>query len=255
MTDYKEFTDFTEAEREQFTEFKRRMNMQAAQAQVGKLEFNLTEATLDKVTLRKACQDASSLKLGAVCVLPNQVKPCISCLGTNPEVSVIACISYPHGGDSLKTKVDAVKHAIKDGADEVEVTAPIAYVKDGNWNYIKREFKKLKSASKKKALRIDLESPLLTEQELIRLCTLAADCGITSLRLSSESYSADGINGITFNVAETITRVKTAVKDKCTIKADGALTMTDVNTAVEMGAVIIGSKNAPSLAKLILQTA
>ena len=255
MPDYTEISDFTEEEREEFTEFKRRMNLQAAQAQIGKLEYNLTDTTIDKVTLRKACQDATSLKLGAICVLPNQIKPCVNYLGSNPRVSLIACISYPHGGDTFKTKIDAVKHAFRDGADEAEVTAPVSYVKDGNWNYIKREFKKLKSACKNHSLRINIQSPLLNEHEITRLCSLAADCGIPSIRVSTESYSADGLNGISFDIAETISRVKAAVKDKCTIKADGAVTLSDVNTAVDMGAVIIGSKNATALAKLIMQTA
>ena len=251
MSDY---TELTEAEREEFSEFKRRMNLQAAEAQVSKLEYNLTDTAIDKVTLRKACQDANALKLGAICVLPNQVKPCAGYLGSNPQVSLIACISYPHGGDTFKTKIDAVKHAIRDGVDEVEVTAPVSYVKDGNWSYIRREFKKLRSACKNRALRINIESPLLTEQEITKLCGLAADCGITSLRVSTESYSAEGIVGLNFNIAETISKVKSAVKDRCTIKADGAMTLADVNTAVEMGAVVIGSKNAVSLARLMLQT-
>ena len=255
MPDYTDFTDFTEAEREEFTEFKRRMNLQAAEAQIGKLEYNLTDTAIDKLTLRKACQDANVLKLGAVCVLPNQVKPCVSYLGANPSASLIACISYPHGGDTFKTKIDAVKHAIRDGVDEVEVTAPVSYVKDGNWNYIKREFKKLKSACKNRALRVNIESPLLSEQELTRLCNLAAECGISSLRVSTESYSGGGVSAVNFNIAETISKVKSAVKDRCTIKADGAVTLSDVNSAVEMGAVVIGSKNAASLARLILQTA
>ena len=137
-----------ETEKQQFSEFKRKLNLQAAQSQVTKIEYNLTDATVEKATLRRACQDANALKLGALCVLPGLIKTCVSFLGPKPQPMLIACISFPHGGDSTKTKVTAVKNAFKDGADEAEVTAPISFIKDANWSYVKREFKKLKKAAK-----------------------------------------------------------------------------------------------------------
>ncbi|MDE7265598.1 MAG: hypothetical protein K2N52_04920, partial [Clostridia bacterium] len=128
--------NFEEQEKLRYAEFKRKMNLEAACGQVAKLEYNLTDATVEKATLRRACQEAERLKIGAVCVLPNCVKPCVSFLGRDPQVSLIACISFPHGGDTTKMKCALVKQAVKDGVDEAEVTAPIAYIKDGNWGYV-----------------------------------------------------------------------------------------------------------------------
>ncbi|MDE6441246.1 MAG: hypothetical protein K2L12_00650, partial [Clostridia bacterium] len=161
---------------------------------------------------------------------------------------LIACVSFPHGGDSLKTKKSAIKNAIKDGADEVEVTAPISFLKDGNWNYVKRELKKVKRYAGKNTVRINIESALLTAQEVVRVCTLAADCGITTLRTSSGAYNG-GFD------SETLMRVKNAVKDRCVIKADGVSGIAEMNMAVDIGAGIIGCKNATDLARMILQTA
>ena len=237
-----------ETEKQQFSEFKRKLNLQAAQSQVTKIEYNLTDATVEKATLRRACQDANALKLGALCVLPGLIKTCVSFLGPKPQPMLIACISFPHGGDSTKTKVTAVKNAFKDGADEAEVTAPISFIKDANWSYVKREFKKLKKAAKNKVLRINIESPLLTAQEITKICNVAAECGITSLR------SASGALGCGFD-ADTLTLMQNAVKDKCIVKADGVNNIIDMNTAVDMGAGIVGSRNASDLARLILQTA
>ena len=240
-----EQTDDEITEKKLFEDFKRKLNMEAAAAQVTKLEYDLTDATASKAELRRACQEANRLKLGAVCVLPNQVKHCVHFLGKDPQTSLIACISLSHGGETTKVKAAAVKQAVKEGVDEVEVTAPISHIKDGNWSYLKREFKKLKKAAKIRALRINVESEYLTAQELAKVCSIAADCGVTSLRTSSTT----GYDG------ETLTKIKTAVKDKCTVKADGVSTFTEMQTAVDMGAGIIGSKSALDLAYLILKTA
>lgn len=234
-------------ELKQYNEYKRKLNLQTAEAQVSKLEYNLTDATTSKAILKKACQDANSLMLGAVCVLPNAARLCACYLGADPQTSLIACISYPHGGDVTKIKVKAVKEAIKDGVDEVEVTAPISSIKEGDWGYVKREFKALKKATKKSALRINIECNLLTPVELTKVCTVAADCGITSIRTSSGAYGQVGVDAIT--------AIKNVVKDRCTIKADGATTIGDVETALGMGAGIVGSKNAVDLARLILSAA
>lgn len=236
-----------ETELQQFNEYRKKLNLQAAEAQVGKLEYNLIDATISKALLKKACQEANSLRLGAICVLPNSARLCAYYLGSNPQTSLIACISFPHGGDVTKIKVKAVKEAIKDGIDEVEVTAPIAAVKESDWGYVKREFKALKKATKNRALRINIESELLTPVELTKVCTVATDCGITSILITSGFYGSVG--------ADTITSIKNVVKDKCTIKADGASTIRDVETFLSMGAEIVGSKNAPDLARLILKAA
>ena len=78
-------------------------------------------------------------------------------------------------GVSASSLREAVR-ALKDGADEAEVTAPTAHVRENNYAYVKKEFKKLRSASKHKSLRINLECTLLTREEIMRTCTIAADC-------------------------------------------------------------------------------
>lgn len=237
-----------EAEKQQFKDFKHKLNLQAAEGQVAKIEYNLLDAAVEKGTLRRACQDAELLKLGAVCVLPCFVKQCVAFLGQSPHAKLISCVSFPHGGECTKTKVYAVKHSFKDGADEVEVAAPLAFIKDENWSYVKRELKKLKKAGKNKVVRINLESPLLTREELTRLCTLCTECKITCIRISSGAYSY-GFD------ADILSAVTAAVKDKCIVKADGISNISEMNTAVDMGAGIIGSRNAADLARIVLQTA
>ena len=242
-----ETVEMNESELQQFNEYKRKLNLQAAEAQVSKIEYDLLDTTTSKAILKKSCGEANALKLGAICVLPNAVRMCARLLGPDPQTSLIACISYPHGGDTTKIKVKAVKEAIKDGVDEVEVTAPIASIKDGDWGHVKREFKKLKKATKKSALRINIECNLLLPAELTKVCNIAADCGVTSIRTSSGVYGHAR--------SEIITAIKNVVRDKCTIKADGASTLADSETALSMGAGIVGSKNAADIARLILRAA
>lgn len=243
-----QFGTLSQSEKLLYSQFKRKINAEAARAQIKKLEYNLTDISVGLGSLKTACADANSLEIGGVCVLPCFVKPCAAYLGIQRKSLLVACIGYPHGADTTELKVKAVKRAIADGADEVEVTVPIAHIREGNYAYVRRELKKLRSAAKKRALRIDAECSLLTKQEILRVCALAADCGVNSVKTSSGAFGGG-------NEIEMITDIKTAVKDKCTIKAEGVATVLEMSSAIDMGASVIGSKAAAEVARTILAAA
>ncbi len=244
-----DFSDYKKNEARLYEEFRRKINLQAAYAQIKKIEYNLADITTGLSALKSACTDATNLQLGGVCVAPSFVKPCSVFLGAaaKRKSSLIACISYPNGGDTTEIKVKAVKRAIKDGADEVEVTAPIAQIRDGNFQYVKRELKKLRRAVKNRSLRISADCSLLTKHDIMRLSIIAAECHVNSVKTSSGGYGGEE--------GQTIADVRSAVKDKCTIKAEGVSSVTELSEAVDMGAGVVGSKNAPSVARYILAAA
>lgn len=239
---------FSDSEKLLYSQFKRKINAEAARSQIKKLEYDLANVKSGINVLKSACADANSLELGAVCVLPCFVKNCSAYLGEQRRCGLVACISSPHGGDATQIKVKAVKRALNDGADEVEVTAPVAHIRDGNFSYVKKEFKKLRKAVKHKSLRIDLECNLLSREQVVRVCNIAADCGVNSIKTSSSAFTGG-------NEIERVGEIKSAVKDKCTIKAEGVATVLEMSSAIDMGASVIGSKNAADVARAILTAA
>jgi deoxyribose-phosphate aldolase len=236
-----------ENEIQRFAEFKKKLNTDAAQATISRLELEMYDTSISKEVLKNNCREANAKKLGAVCVLPCNVKPCVSFLGSDPDCALITCISYPYGGDTTAVKVTAVKRAIKDGVDEVEVTAPVSYIRDGNWGYFKRELKKLKKFSKKRQVRINIPYSLFAVQDIPKICTTIADCGITAIRISFP-ISGEPVNN------ELITKVCQAVKDKCSVKVDGFTTCENVKLAQTMGVSNFGSKYALDLATQIFNS-
>lgn len=233
----------TEEEQKQFLEFKRLRKEQEAKAKVAKLEYDSLSPYIEKSVIKQLCTDANRLGLGGIVVLPSMVKPCVLLLGNDPKCGVIAAISYPHGGDVTEVKAAAVKRAVKDGVDEVEVCAPTAFLKEGNLAYFKRECKKLKRAVKIRALRICLDAAALTEQEIVRAATCAADCGVNALRITGAPST------------ELIRKLKSAVKDKVGLKLDCGENAADYEQAVALGATSVSCKCAVELATLMLYEA
>lgn len=243
MQDIKDYQDIADTantpdDEAAFKEFKRMKREEEARANVAKIECDCLSPYSDKAVLRETCRNAEGLALGAVVALPAYVKPCVAFLGRDPKCSLIAAISYPHGMDTTEIKVAAVKRAVKDGVDEVEVYAPVQLIKDGNHAYFKRECKKLKKAAKNRSVRAVFECSLLDAAALIKACAVAADAGIHCVRLNG----ADG---------EIVSKVKQAVRGKCLIKADCANSLASFANFCVMGADYVNSKSACELASLI----
>lgn len=233
----------TKEEEKQFLEFKRMKRVEEAVGKVAKLECDCLYPLADRATLKQLCRDADMRALGGIVVFPAHVKPCVGYLGSDPKCSLIAAISYPYGGDTTDVKVAAVKRAIKDGIDEAEVYAPVSIIRDGNFAYFKRECKKLRKASKGRAVRVVLDTQLLSATELIKACSAAADAGVNVIRL----------NGATD--ADMLVRVKHAVKDKCIIKTEGAENAASFENAISLGSSLVSCKCAVELATLLLSQA
>jgi deoxyribose-phosphate aldolase len=227
----------------EFKEFKRLKRIEEAKALIARIECDSLSSCTDKPTLKGLCKQLNKIGAGAIVVLPSMVKPCVSFLGEDPACALIAAISYPHGGDVTETKVAAVKRAVKDGVDEVEVYAPLAIIKDGNTSYFKRECKKLKKAAKTRAVRMVFDCDLLTEGELVKACIICADCGIDLIRLD--------------NCVDTglLARVKSAVKDRCLFKAGGCENFADFQQWVVVGANSVCVSQPESMASLIMSNA
>ena len=229
-------------ELEQFEQFKKIKLIEQTRARIAKVECDCLSPAATRTELKNLCREGERLGLGGIVVLPAFVKACVAYLGNDPSCSLIAPVSYPHGGDSTESKLAATKRAVKDGVDEVEVYAPFAAIKEGNMAYVKREFKKLVKKARPRALRIVLDCNYLDEREVVRACNCAADCGVNVIRL----VHAGGLSAIT--------SAKSALRDRCLIKAD-AITLADMEEVEALGASIINCDNAVELCSRLLNAA
>lgn len=229
-------------EEEEFRQFQKLKKLESTKGSIGRMEYDYLSVFADKAELKEICRKANGMELGAIIVFPTFVEACVGYLGRDPKTSLIAAISYPYGEEVIPVKALAVKRAVKNGVDEVEVSAPTAFIKAGNFAYFKKEVKKLKKASGCRALRIVLDCAMLTERELLKASQVAVDAGANCLRLSN----AD---------SDTVCKVRAALKGKGLIKADGATSEEALENFCTMGADYVGCRRACDLATYMLKKA
>ena len=229
----------TEEELRQFEQFKRAKLIEQTKARIAKMERDCLEPALSSTELKNICRTANNSGLGGVVVYPAFVRECVGYLGPDPVCSLIAAVSFPHGADSTSGKVAAVRRAVKDGVDGVEVCAPIFAVRQDNMSYVRREFKKLVKACRPRALRIVVDCSSLSEKDVLRVAVCAAECRVHALRLVRPSGPSQ------------IVSVRSAINDAPVIKAEGC-SLADMEELEASGASLVGCPSALDVASRLL---
>ncbi len=205
--------------------------------------MNLAD-TIDHTTLKadcrlsdveKLCQEAIDFKFAAVCIPPYFVKDAFRLLEYS-RVKVATVIGFPYGYSATPGKVEEVKRAINDGADEVDVVVNICAVKEGQWNFVKSDLESLTLAAhiKGKVIKVIFETALLSNEEILKLCDICAGLGVNYVKTST------GIHGGA--TIEMVQLLRNSLPKTVKIKASGGIRTADQAKAfIEAGASRIGT--------------
>ena len=151
------------------------------------------------------------------------------------DLKVVSVVGFPLGEHLTETKIYEMKQAIKDGADEIDIVAPISRIVSGDWGYVKNELTRARRCARKKILKVIIETALLTKQEIIKASQLCVKCKVDYVKTSTGF--ADG--GATPEIVDII---KSAVKNKCGIKASGGIqSKAQAVNLIRAGATRIGT--------------
>ena len=125
-------------------------------------------------------------RVAAVCVYPNHVREAIQIL-KHSEVKVASvATSFPSGNSNLKIKLEEVKFAIEEGADEVDMVISRGEFLRGNYNCVFDEIAAVKQACNKARLKVILETGELSTLDNVRLASeIAIEAGADFIKTST----------------------------------------------------------------------
>ena len=185
--------------------------------------------------IEKLCTEAKEYDFAAVCVPPNFVKLAKEKVA-GTDVKVATVIGFPFGYSATEAKIAEIILAMVDGADELDVVANISAIKNGDWAAIADEINHIMPIirSKGKAVKIIIESGVLTNDEIIKCCDIYGIAGIDFLKTST-GYAEKGAS------IEAVQLFRKHLPESIQIKASGGIR--DYETAkqmIEAGATRIG---------------
>lgn len=194
--------------------------------------------------IRILCTEAVEYGFYSVCIAPYFVQ-FASRLLESTEVKVATVVGFPMGYSTTFAKVEEMKRAFLDGADEVDVVVNINAVKSGDWNYVKNDIDTMArmTGMKDKLIKVIFEVDLLTEDEAKKLCDICIESGVHYVKTST------GING-KGNQPEVISFLREYLPKEIKVKASGGIkTKSEAENLIALGADRLGCSRSIEIVK------
>ena len=142
----------------------------------------------------------------AVCVYPNMVKYARKFLGVSSPVKVASVATgFPSGQYPLRTKLDEVRRAVGDGADEIDMVIDRGAFLDGDYAKVFDEITAVKEASGPAHLKVILETGELVTYDNVRLASeIAIQAGADFIKTSTGKVQPAATMPVTLVMLEAI---------------------------------------------------
>jgi len=138
----------------------------------------------------RLCNEAAQHRFAAVCVNSAHVAFCTALL-RDCQVPVAATVGFPLGSSSTPAKRAETSQAIVDGASEIDVVCRIDALKEGLETTFVDDLREVVDAAGGKAVKVILETCLLTDDEKRRGARWARAAGARFVKTST-GFGAKG---------------------------------------------------------------
>ncbi len=190
--------------------------------------------------LEAACKAARRYGFASIVVPGCMVARARDLLG-NTLVKVSCVVGFPHGNGTTTVKIVEAMEAMKNGASELDIVMNLGMVKSGLFDQAEIDIKNIVAMTPQKVHKVIIETGLLTDDELERVC-------LSAVRAKAEFIKTSTGFGPRGATVEDIRKIRKAVGAACRIKASGGIRDLATATAmIEAGAERIGTSAGPAI--------
>lgn len=205
------------------------------------IDHTLLKADATRNQIDVLIEEAIQYDFASVCVNPTWVKYAHNKL---KDTNVMTCtvIGFPLGANTTAVKAFETKDAIENGADEIDMVINIGALKNHEDEFVFNDIKAVVEAAAGKTVKVIIETCLLTDEEITRVCLLAKKANATFVKTST-GFSTGGAT------LKDVKLMKDTVGNML-VKASGGVR--DYETMIKMieaGASRIGTSSGVSLMK------
>lgn len=207
------------------------------------VDHTLLAQTATWTQIREILDDAMKYHTASACIPAAYVKQAAEYV--QGRLPICTVIGFPNGYSTTETKVFEAKNAIENGASEIDMVINVGFLKDGRYEEVEKEIRKIHEACDGKILKVIIETCLLTEDEKIKMCELVTKAGAEFIKTSTGFSTA----GATF---ADVKLMKEHVGEGVKVKAAGGISsFDDAEEFMRLGADRLGTSH---LVKIMKQT-
>lgn len=181
------------------------------------IDHTLLKPTTTEAEVTQLCQDAKTLGCAAVCVPPYFV-PLAKRLTADSEVKVATVIGFPFGYSHSSAKLAEARLALEQGCDELDMVIHLAALRHNDWRTLDKEARLITGVAHEagKKIKMIIESGILTDEEIIRLCQLYTEVGVDFVKTST-GYAGKGAD------VHAVEVMRAHLPESIAIKASGGI--------------------------------
>lgn len=191
--------------------------------------------------IKTIIDDGIKYKTASVCIPPSFVKRAKEY--AQGRIKVCTVIGFPNGYSTTSVKCYEAEDAVNNGADEIDMVINVGWAKEGRFDDILDEINKVKKACKGRLLKVIIETCLLTDGEIVKMCDVINKSDADFIKTST-GFSTEGAN---FRVVELMKN--NINSSKCIKAAGGISSIEDADKYLDIGADRLGTSRIVKLVK------
>ena len=194
--------------------------------------------------IRKLCAEARECGFASVCVNSSRV-PLAASLLEGSTVSVCCVVGFPLGAMSSEAKAFEARTAAAGGASEIDMVINVGLLKDGDAKAVEDDIRSVVEAVPEAAVKVIIETCLLTREEKIAACRIAEAAGAKFVKTST-GFSTGGATVEDVRLSLMRDSVSASVK----VKASGGIRDAAAARAmIEAGAERLGTSRSIAICR------
>lgn len=210
----------------------------------GLIDHTLLSPSATSRQILDLCDEAKRHGFYSVMVNPTWVALAAAHLHGSP-VKVGTVVGFPLGANLTVTKLAEAEAAALNGADELDMVMNIGALKSGDRVLVQTEMRSLAQLAHEHGaiLKVIIETALLSQEEKILACALAADAG-TDFVKTSTGFAGGGATAADVAIMRGVVGLNIGVK-----AAGGIRTATQLAELVDAGANRIGASASVAIVR------
>lgn len=208
---------------------------------LSKVDHTLLSQSATWEEIRAVLDDGIRYSCASACIPASYVKMAKEYV--SGKLRICTVIGFPNGYSTTAVKCFEASDAVANGADEIDMVINIGAVKNGMYDYVLDEIKRVKDACNGRILKVIIETCLLSDDEKIKLCRVVSESGADYIKTST-GFSTGGAT------REDIKLFSENVTGGLKIKAAGGIaTIADAEDFVALGADRLGTSRIVKIVK------
>ena len=203
------------------------------------LDHTLLAPGATEAEVARLCEEARAHGFGAVCVRAGFV-PAARRLLAGSTSRIAAVVDFPLGEAACAARLEEAREAVRLGADELDLVAPLPLVRAGRWGEVFDDLRGVILAAGV-PVKVILETGLLGRDAKVAAAAVARAAGAAFVKTST-GYSAGGAT------VEDVALLRAVVGDAVGVKASGGIRSADDALAMlRAGASRIGASSSVAI--------